>query len=68
MNYTAAKRLFILDANILIDANNTYYAQDLCAEFWRQLADCSRHGTVISIDMVCDEITRAQTSCLNGFT
>lgn len=28
-----AKGTFVLDANVFISANNTYYAPDLCAEF-----------------------------------
>lgn len=49
---------FVLDANVFISANNKYYAPDLCAEFWRRLADCNRAKTVFSIDKVYDELMR----------
>ena len=49
---------FVLDANVFISANNMYYAPDLCAEFWRRLADCNRAGTVFSIDKVYEELMR----------
>ena len=49
---------FVLDANVFIGANNKYYAPDLCAEFWRRLADCNRAETVFSIDRVYEELMR----------
>ena len=51
---------FVLDANVFISANNMYYAPDLCAEFWRRLADCNEKGTVLSIDKVYEELRRHQ--------
>ena len=55
---SSAKDAFVLDANVFISANNMYYAPDLCAEFWRRLADCNEEGTVLSIDRVYDELAR----------
>ena len=49
---------FVLDANVFISADKTYYAPDLCAEFWRRLADCNRAKTVFSIDKVYEELVR----------
>lgn len=49
---------FVLDANVFISANNMYYAPDLCAEFWRRLADCNGAGTVFSTDKVYEELMR----------
>lgn len=53
---TPTKAVFVLDADVLINANNKYYAQDLCAEFWSHLTDCNRQGTVSSIDKIYDEL------------
>ena len=48
---------FVLDANVFISANNTYYAPDLCAEFWKCLASY-REKSVFSIDRVHEELAR----------
>ena len=48
---------FALDANVFINANNTYYAPDLCAEFWKCLASYGEKA-VFSIDKVYDELAR----------
>ena len=40
---------FVLDANVFINANNTYYAPNLCAEFWRCLVCYNRKKVLFSI-------------------
>jgi len=57
---------FVLDTNVFISANNRYYAPDLCAEFWRRLAEYNEKGVVSSIDRVYDELTR-QEDILSGW-
>lgn len=36
--------LYLLDANVLITANNSYYALDRVPEFWEWLADVGGRG------------------------
>lgn len=38
--------LYLLDANVLITANNLYYALDRVPEFWRWLVHVASHGRV----------------------
>ena len=54
---------FVLDANVLINANNTYYAPNLCAEFWKYLIDY-REKAVFSIDKVYDELVCHSDPCM----
>ena len=49
---------FVLDANVLIQANLGYYAPDICPSFWQALLSAYRDGQVVSIDKVRDEIYR----------
>ena len=53
---------FVLDANVFISANHMYYAPDLCAEFWRRLAEYNEKRVVFSIDRVYYELTRQNDS------
>lgn len=52
--------LFVLDANIFIEAHRRYYAQDLCPGFWECLAHYCRERRVFSIDRVRDEVLISQ--------
>lgn len=38
--------LYILDANVLIDAHNKYYAVNMVPEFWDWLIDCAAKGVL----------------------
>ena len=38
--------LYLLDANVLITANHTYYPLDRVPEFWDWLVDCANQGYV----------------------
>lgn len=48
--------MYLVDANILIDAKNRYYAFDIAPGFWAWLEQAHCAGEVISIDAVRDEL------------
>lgn len=48
--------MHLVDANILIDAENRYHAFDIAPGFWAWLEQAHRSGVLISIDAVRDEI------------
>lgn len=48
--------MHLVDANILIDAKNRYYAFDIAPGFWTWLEKAHRSGLLISIDAVRDEL------------
>ena len=43
---------FVLDANVLITAKNSYYAFDICPLFWEAIIDASENDRIVSIDRV----------------
>lgn len=47
---------YVLDADVLITANRSYYAPDICPSFWQHLIQAHQEGYLISIDRVRDEI------------
>ena len=47
---------YLLDANIFIDAKNKFYGMDFCPGFWNWLIAREKHGLVISIRAVYDEL------------
>ena len=47
---------YVLDADVLITANRSYYAPDICPSFWQHLIRARQEGHLISIDRVRDEI------------
>ena len=51
-----AHMLFVLDANIFIEAHRRYYAQDLCPGFWECLTHYSQERRMLSIDRVRAEL------------
>ncbi len=57
---TSVKDVFVLDANVFINANNTYYARDICNKFWLHLTSYNKQGTVCSIDRIYDELDGRQ--------
>lgn len=48
--------LYLLDANIFIQAQNLHYAMDFCPAFWDFLKQEARKTTLASTDMVYDEL------------
>ena len=52
------EKVFVLDANVLIDPARTYYAFDLVPAFWRLMVDLAKSGKIESIDRVHAELRR----------
>lgn len=50
--------IYLLDANIFIQAKNEYYGFDLCPGFWDWLKQQNNQGKVFSIEPVQDELTK----------
>lgn len=48
--------MYLLDANVLIEAKNRYYAFDIAPGFWAWLDQAHRQSVVCSIDAVRDEL------------
>jgi len=48
--------IYLLDANVFIQAKNLHYGLDFCPAFWEWLIESSRAQKVFSIDKVADEI------------
>jgi hypothetical protein len=42
----APSKVYLLDANVLIDAHNKYYAIDMVPEFWEWLLHAARAGEI----------------------
>lgn len=49
--------MYLLDSNIFIEAQNRYYASDICPGFWAWLDDANARGLIASIGGVHDELT-----------
>lgn len=54
----ANDRVFLLDANVFIEAKRRYYAFDLCPGFWEALIWQHRENRIKSIDRVKRELER----------
>lgn len=50
--------MFLVDANVLIEAKNRYYAFDIAPGFWHWLDNAHGRGRVCSIEKVGDELLR----------
>lgn len=48
--------IFVLDANVFIEAARRYYAFDIAPPFWSSLIEYARIGKVLSIDRVKNEL------------
>jgi predicted nucleic acid-binding protein len=48
--------MYLLDANVFIQAKNLHYAFDLCPGFWDWIDHANGDGTVYSITKVLDEL------------
>jgi len=61
-----ADPVFVLDANVFIEAKNRYYAFDLGTRFWESLVDLAVNGRVESIDRIKHELLRGRDSPKEG--
>lgn len=50
--------VFLLDANVFIEAARRYYAFDIVPSFWPKLVMAAETGRVITIDRVREEIVK----------
>jgi len=50
------RSIYVLDANVFIEAAQRYYAFDLAPGFWQALLEQAMNGRIQSIDRVRDEI------------
>lgn len=50
--------MYLVDANVLIEAKNRYYAFDIAPGFWAWLDRAYRQGAACSIDSVREELLR----------
>ncbi len=50
--------VYLLDANVFIQAKNFYYGFDFCPAFWDWLIIKNNLGVVFSIDGIMTEIMR----------
>ena len=48
--------MYLLDANVLIDAKNRYFAFDIVPAFWNWLAAQHLAKKVFIVQAVCDEL------------
>lgn len=53
-------RVFVLDANVFIQAAHQYYAFDLVPSFWEGLVWHADEGRVLSIDRVSNELKKGK--------
>lgn len=52
--------VYVLDANVFIEAARRYYAFDLVPRFWTSLEQLARDGRVRSVDRVGQELERGR--------
>lgn len=52
--------MYLLDANVFMEASRSYYSFDIAPGFWKWLADPGRVGKVASIKAIKDEITEGE--------
>ncbi|WP_250493068.1 DUF4411 family protein [Caballeronia sp. GAWG1-1] len=48
--------MYLLDSNIFVEAQNRYYASDICPGFWDWLDDANAKGLIASVGEVYDEL------------
>jgi len=53
---TIERSVYVLDANVFIEAHKRYYSFDIAPGFWAALLKYAKQGEIISIDKVQDEI------------
>ncbi len=54
--------IYCLDANVLIQAWQKYYAPNLCPDYWDRLNELGKTGIIFIPAMVYEEITRTEDS------
>ena len=52
--------IYCLDANVLIEAWNSYYSPELCPTYWQVLERLGKANQIFLPEIVSDEITRTQ--------
>lgn len=57
--------VYLLDANVFIQAKNLHYGFDFCPAFWDWLIQKNNEQIVFSIEAVCDELTVGDDSLSN---
>ncbi|MEN6445842.1 MAG: DUF4411 family protein [Candidatus Cloacimonas sp.] len=53
---TIERPVYVLDADVFIEAHKRYYSFDIAPGFWAALLKYAKQGEIISIDKVQDEI------------
>ena len=56
--------MYLIDTNILIQSQNTYYGIDICPGFWDWITIAHGQGTLSSIREVFDEFTPDNEDCI----
>jgi len=59
--------VYVLDANVFIEAAQRYYAFDLAPGFWQALLDHAKDGRIQSIDRVSVELSTRTPARLGSF-
>lgn len=54
------EEIYLLDANVFIEASRRYYAFDIAPPFWKALSEFAEKGKLISIDRVKNELLRGK--------
>jgi hypothetical protein len=52
--------VYVLDANVFIQAARSYYPQELVPCFWEALVEHAKRGHILSIDRVKNELDRGK--------
>lgn len=60
--------VYLLDANIFIEASRRYYSCDIVPAFWEVLIELAKEGRVLSIDRVKAELERGDDSLAEWVT
>ena len=58
--------VYVLDANIFIEAKQRYYAFDVCPGFWEALVWHHGNGPIISVDRVKPNSKNIRTNSPSG--
>lgn len=53
---SSSQDMYLLDANVFIEAAKHYYAFDLVPSFWEELVNNARKARILSIDKVKAEL------------
>ena len=53
---SASPPVYVIDANVLMQAHRLYYAFSICPGFWDFLLNQHQEGRIVSVDKVCGEI------------